>query len=297
MNQKRVASILLLLPIHYLFSQNIHTTSSIRHLGNIVYRIEIPYVEPGAKGAESIWSLPKIPDNGLEYLQLINSSVDTLIIYEKGKKLDYYTYKYIVYEQADKGSHNYNIYSQMRPYLKTPYQYRDSVYGYSIGNDRNGNGGYPVHGFGYSVVEGIGGLTDGETTIKDVALIHHCSDITYKYSDGTTERHKEDRYMWYCSGCAYAFMESVNTARYEKDDLVPITRVSNLYLPYVQLDPLVTTARSQLLAELAIADAAREALSLKQGVGAISAIDATLSSDGRIVTVNYQLSSDSDISI
>ena len=296
LNQKAVACILLLLPIHYLFSQEVQPASAIQRHGDIVYKIEIPYVEPVAKGVESIWHFPEIRDNGLEYLQLIISSIDTLTVYEKGKKHVYYAHKEIIQEQAKIGSHIYNIYSQMRPYLDIPYQYGDSVSGYSIGNDRDGKGGYPVHGFGYSAVEGIGLLTDGENVIKDVALIHNSNDITYIYEGGATERYKEDRYLWYGSGSSYAFMETLNTSKYEKDELIPVKRVTYLYLPYMQLDLADDAANNQLIAELAAADAAREAISRGQGVGAITAIDAKLSPDGQTVTIQYQLGSDSDIS-
>ena len=296
MNQKVVTFILLLLPLHCLFSQTQPTISTTeQHNGDILYRIEIPYVKPEAKGVESVWHLPEISDQVAGHLRLIKSSMDTLIIYEKGKKLDYYTHKDIVCEKTQKDPLTYNIYSQLRPYLKYPFQYGDSVSAYGAGNHRGEKEGYPIHSFGYAAVEGIGLLTDGENIIKDVALIHHSNDITYLYEGGATECYKEDSYLWYGSGSSYAFMETLNTSKYEKDELIPVKRVTYLYLPYMRLDLAEDAANNQLITELAAADAAREAISLGHGVGAITAIDAKLSPDGQTVTIQYHLGSDSDI--
>ena len=90
-------------------------------------------------------------------------------------------------------------------------------------------------------------------------------------------------------------MESVIISRYEKEGLVPMDSITYLYLPYMQLDLAEDAANNHLIAELAAADAAREALSRGQGVGAITAIDAKLSPDGQTVTIQYHLGSDSDI--
>ena len=60
--------IILLVSNFRLFSQVPTTTNTLRH-GDILGKIEVPYVKQGERGSESIWRLPEIPDDGKEYLQ------------------------------------------------------------------------------------------------------------------------------------------------------------------------------------------------------------------------------------
>ena len=54
-----------------LFSQVPLTTSTntLRH-GDILCKIEVPYVDQGEKGSDAVWHLPAILDSGKEHLQL-----------------------------------------------------------------------------------------------------------------------------------------------------------------------------------------------------------------------------------
>lgn len=69
----------------YLFSQVPLTTSNntLRH-GDILCKIEVPYVEHGDRGCDAVWHLPEIPEKGKEHLQTINSNTDTVAVYEEG---------------------------------------------------------------------------------------------------------------------------------------------------------------------------------------------------------------------
>ena len=107
---------------------------------------------------------------------------------------------------------------------------------------------------------------------------------------------RDERFLWYCVGFRYAIMESYKTSIYKNGQLMPIDSISYLYLPYMQLELAEDTANEELLAVLEAADAARAALYQGQGVGSLLSIDTNLSSDGLSVTINYQLSSDTDIS-
>ena len=67
-----------------LFSQVPQTTTNntLRH-GDLLCKIEVPYVEQGEKGNDAVWHLPAIPADGKEHLQSINSNGDTIVIYEE----------------------------------------------------------------------------------------------------------------------------------------------------------------------------------------------------------------------
>ncbi|MCF0180273.1 MAG: hypothetical protein HUJ97_08555, partial [Bacteroidales bacterium] len=246
----------------------------------------------GERGSDIAWNLPEVPYNGKEYLQAINSNTDTIAVCEEGRILHYLAKEDTLLLKGQQSPRAYRIYSQERPYMRYPFQYGDSISGNYKGYCRDENEYFTLEGFGYTIADGAGYLTDGEDTLKYVTRLHFSDDYVNNYSDGTAERMKEDRYMWYCAGSRYAVMESVKTSRYENDDMVPIDSISYLYLPYMQLDLAEDAANDQLIAELVSTDAAK---GLDASV--ISTIDAMLSPDGRIVTVNYQLSSDSDISI
>ena len=64
--------IILLISNFCLFSQVPTSTNSLRH-GDILCKIEVPYVEQGERDSESIWNLPEIRDDGMEYLQVTSA--------------------------------------------------------------------------------------------------------------------------------------------------------------------------------------------------------------------------------
>lgn len=280
-----------------LFSQIPLTTSTntLRH-GDILCKAEAQYVNPGERGSESVWNLPEIVDGSNEWMQAINSNIDTIAIYEYGRILHYFAHGDTLTFKGLQSPRLYKIYSQERPYMRYPFQYGDSISGFYKGDCRDENEYFPVQGFGYTVADGFGCLTDGEDTLKHVTRIHLIDDYVYNYADGTSDHLVEERYMWYCAGYRYAVMESVKTSIYEDGKMQPIDSISFLFLPYMQLALAEDEANDLLFAELAAADAARDALSQGEGVGNLASIDATLSADGRTISIRYQLSADSDIS-
>lgn len=101
--------------------------------------------------------------------------------------------------------------------------------------------------------------------------------------------------MWYCAGYRYAIMESVRTAMYDNGELVPVDSVTYLFLPYMQMELAEDGANDALLAELEALDAARDALNNGQGAETLASVDASLLADGRTVTIEYELSGDTNI--
>ena len=59
-----------------LFSQVPLTTTNntLRH-GDILCKIEVPYVEQGEKGNDAVWHLPAIPADGKELLQHVTRPI------------------------------------------------------------------------------------------------------------------------------------------------------------------------------------------------------------------------------
>lgn len=83
---KYLITVLALLLSQSLFSQiqlN-SSTNALRH-GDFLCRVEVPYINEGQRGEESVWMLPVIPDDSPDYFQSILSNGDTIVIYEDGR--------------------------------------------------------------------------------------------------------------------------------------------------------------------------------------------------------------------
>jgi hypothetical protein len=50
------------------------TTNTLRH-GDILCKIEVPYVDQGEKGCDVVWHLPAIPADGKELLQHVTRPI------------------------------------------------------------------------------------------------------------------------------------------------------------------------------------------------------------------------------
>ena len=53
------------------------TTNTLRH-GDILCKVEVPYVEAGERGEEVVWQLGEATDDSRDHLQAINSNGDTI---------------------------------------------------------------------------------------------------------------------------------------------------------------------------------------------------------------------------
>lgn len=270
-------------------------TNTMRH-GDILCKVEVGYVSEGERGEDAVWCLPEIGDDGREWLQAINSNVDTVAVYEKGRILHYFAHGDTLTFKGLQSPRAYKIYSEERPYMRYPFQYGDSICGDYRGDCREENEYFAVSGFGSTVADGMGCLTDGEDTLRHVTRLHLVDDYVYNFKSGESYRLKEDRYMWYCAGYRYAIMESVRTAMYDNGAFVPVDSVTYLFLPYMQMELAEDEENDALLAELEAMDAALRALNNGLGVGNLASVNAGLSADGRTMTIDYELSGDTGIS-
>lgn len=270
------------------------TTNTLRH-GDILCKMEVPYVEAGEQGEEVVWQLGEITDDSREYLQTINSNGDTIAIYEEGRILHYLMRNDTLYNKGMQSRRTYRIFSEERPVLHYPFQYGDSIAGTYAGNGREENYTYQVQGFGYTVADGAGMLTDGVDTLRHIVRLHQVDD--YYLDDRKTEpiHITEEHYQWYCAGYRYAIMESVRTIYCESTKRIPLDSITYLYLPVMQCELAEDEANEALLENLALLDATGSAPSLMLD-NALSAINATLSSDGTMLNIDYELDRDTPIS-
>lgn len=271
------------------------STNSPRH-ADILCKVEIPYIDAGERGEGIVWQFGEIANDSRDHLQLINSNYDTIAIYEKGRILHYLSKGDTLYYKGEQSRRAFDIYSQERPYIHYPFQFGDSIAGNYLGDCRNEVSYYTVNGFGYTVADGYGMLTDGEDTLRHVTRLHLFDDYVYDYGNGESDRIVQNRHLWYCAGYRYAVIESVKTYMFDGGAPVPIDSISYLFLPYMQLELVEDEANEMLLAELEAADAARMGLNNGDGTGSLSSATASLSSDGLSVTIHYSLRSDTDIS-
>ena len=265
------------------------TTNTLRH-GDILCKVEVPYVEAGERGEEVVWQLGEITDDSRDHLQAINSNGDTIAIYEEGRILHYTVRNDTLYNKGMQSRRAYKLLTEERPALRYPFQYGDSIAGAYLGDGRDEGHDYQVQGFGYTVADGEGMLTDGIDTLRHVTRLHLVDDYVLREGEAGPVRIVEERHQWYCAGYRYAVMESVRTACYEGGELMPLDSVTYLYLPVMQRELAEDEANEALLETLALLDASGS------GTGsALSALNASLSPDGTSLTLDYELQGDTPL--
>lgn len=269
------------------------STNAPRH-ADLLCKVEIPYIDAGDRGEDIVWPLGEVNDDCKDYLQLINSNADTIAIYEEGRILHYLVKGDTLLNKGVQSRRAYQIYSHERPLLRYPFQYGDSIWGDFSGDGRYENSRYSVTGFGYTVADGTGCLTDGEDTLRHVIRLHQLDEYVQDFGKDGSERFQEECHRWYCAGYRYAVMESKVTSVYIDNVLIPVDSVSYLYLPVMQMELAEDEDNETLLAERAAIDAARG--DFFNGSGSLASADASLSSDGGTVTVHFSLTTLADIS-
>ena len=271
------------------------STNSPRH-ADLLCKVEIPYVDVGDRGEDIVWPLGEVNDDCKDYLQLINSNADTIAIYEEGRILHYLVKGDTLQNKGVQSRRAYQIYSHERPLLRYPFQYGDSIWGDFSGDGRYENSRYSVTGFGYTVADGTGCLTDGEDTLRHVIRLHQLDEYVQDFGKDGSECFQEECYRWYCAGYRYAVMESKVTSVYIDNVLIPVDSVSYLYLPVKQMELAGDEDNEQLLAMIASADAAQSQSSSGNDIGVLSQISASLSTDGLSLVISYRLDARSEIS-
>ncbi len=269
--------------------------------GDILYKLKVDYVDAGNAGQGKVWTLGRVTDDSEEYLQSIAAKGDTIAILEKGNILHYLMHGDTLFYKGHQQRRAYQLYDKERPVMRYPFHYGDSISGNYNGKGWDENLELSVQGWGYSVADGIGVLTDGTDTLRHVTRLHLFDDYVESYGDQADFHLQSHQYLWFCAGYRYPVMESIQKFLVEDDNTVtPTESVTYMYLPTQQYDLGEDASNDSILQQLAIADAQQQRIkdsNTTNGANSLSSINAFLSADGMYLTVNYTLSTNADLTI
>ncbi len=265
--------------------------------GDKLCKVQVDYVAPGDCGPSEVWTLGQITKKSKDFMQTIASARDTIAIFEHGRIQHYLVHGDTLVDKGEQSRRAFCLYSQERPMLRYPFQYGDSLAGSFIGKGREENINTTRSGWGYSVADGMGMLTDGDDTIPHITRIHFFDDYTDTYYTGDTiDFHiRCDRYSWYCAGYRYPIMESTRWTSVVEDSVVlPFDSVTFLFLPVMQMELAEDAVNDSILNQVTIADAANAAAQ-PSTKSALTSINAGLSADGTRLDICYTLDGESGI--
>ncbi len=265
--------------------------------GDKLCKIEVDYVAPGNGGPNEVWPLGRVTKKSKDFQQTIASARDTIAIFEEGRIQHYLVHGDTLVDKGEQRRRAYCIYNQERPLLQYPFHYGDSIGGSYFGQGRDENINTIRSGWGYSVADGMGLLTDDVDSITHIARVHYYDDYvdTYCASDTVNFHIRCERYAWYCAGYRYPIMESVHWTAIEGDTLIlPYDSVTYLFLPIMQMELAEDATNDSILYEVAIADA-QKAQEEPSHNNALREINASLSADGTKLNISYTLDNNSSI--
>lgn len=265
--------------------------------GDKLCKVQVDYVAPGDGGPNEVWPLGRMTKESQDFLQTIASARDTIAIFERGRIQHYLVHGDTLVDKGEQSRRAFCLYSQERPMLRYPFQYGDSLSGSFLGQGREENIKTSRSGWGYSVADGMGMLTDGEDTIPHIMRIHFFDEYTDTYYTGDTiSFHIQcDRYSWYCAGYRYPIMESIRWATVaEGSATIPFDSVTYLFLPVMQMELAEDAVNDSILNLVAIADAAN-AETQASTKSALASINAGLSAGGTRLDISYTLDGESSI--
>ena len=211
-------------------------SNSLRN-GDILHRIQAAYSNPGPGGEDCVWQLGIADKQNPEFIQKIVTSGDTIAILGQERIIHYIVRGDTLWYKGEQGRRSYRLFSPLRPYLHYPFQYGDSISGGYYGEGMDENLKLEIFGWGRSAAEGLGILTDGTDTLKNVIRLHLSDNFTEVYNNEYSISMHEDRYLWFCVGCRYPVMESVRRSMLTNDTtILPLDSITYLYLPEMQTE-------------------------------------------------------------
>ena len=252
-------------------------------------RVLVDYVQPDEGGSGQVWRLGQETKQSKGYLQSVASNGDTIAVFEPDRIVHYLVHGDTLWAKGEQQRRTYRICSTERPVLRYPFCYGDSIGGTFLAKGIDEGVDLIVSGWGYTVDDGTGLLTDGTDTLRHILRLHLMDDFTEDY-DGKAQLHYlRHKYQWYMAGYRYPVQESIHWSLVEGDDTVsPIDSVTYLYLPAMQQD----------LADDAVNDSIRQMVALwdaqngekSGGITAMQDIHSSLSPDGMTLTLDFTLS-------
>lgn len=262
--------------------------------GDVLCKVEVNYVSPGQRGSDQIWQLGEVSGDSRDVLQGIASNGDTIAIFEANRIHHYVVHGDTLFDKGEQQRRAYCIFDEERPVLHYPFQYSDSISGHYSGSGRDENTFQTSSGYGYTVADGTGMLTDGTDTIRHITRLHMYDDYTTNLGNQFTMRYRRHHYSWYCDGYRYPIMESFHWSVVDDTISMPIDSITYLFLPVQQMALGEDIVNDSILAEVALADAVTQ----KQASihGEVSNVSATLSADGTKISIAYTMTGTGDIS-
>ena len=255
--------------------------------GDALCKVQVAYVSPGEKGQGAVWQLGEIKQHSEEFMQGIASNGDTIAVFEPTRIVHYVVHGDTLWDKGEQQRRTYRICQEERPVLRYPFAYGDSLGGTFLAKGVDEGIELTVNGFGYTVADGTGILVDGADTLRHILRLHLMDDYTEDYGGQAQLHYRRDKYQWYMTGWRYPVQESVHWSMVEGDTAVTaLDSVTYLYLPDMQLELAEDLVNDSIRHQVALWDAQN---GKEGGISALADIAATLSPDGRTLTIDYTL--------
>lgn len=266
--------------------------------GDELCKLKISFVNEGDTGRNQVWRLGEPNKKSQQMRQRITASGDTIALFEAGRIRHFLMRGDTLTDKGEQSRRAYMLYDELRPTLRYPFSFGDSISGQFSGNGREENVDAARTGFGYTVADGTGILTDGLDTLRNVTRLHFRDDFTDTYFGADTTRFRTviDRYAWFCPGFRYPVQESLRWFEADGDSLIPTDSTTYLYLPEMQLADLADDAVNDSIRTL-LANAAAAGTSASNGqISALRDLQAGISADGSRIDLSFNVTELCDLS-
>ena len=260
--------------------------------GDNLCRLEIPYVWPGESGRERTWQLGTAKKESPESWKEIISTKDSVAVIGDYDISHFHVSNDSLIFMGEQSRRSFRIFDEGRPELIYPFACGDSIQGGYSGYGKDEDLQYIFSGWGYTMADGEGILTDGTDTIHHVTRIHRHDIYTSTYTDTLVLNTEEDRYSWYSAGSRYPVMESISRKVSSHGIETGHEEVSYLFLPGWQTDLPEDEENEVLAAELKKID---EADILHENPA--SGISASLTGDGSVLVLSFHLGRTADVAL
>ena len=291
---RKVVQVFLIFISQSVFSQiPLTITNNGMRSGDILCRVKTDYISAGEPGQNEVWSLAKAADENTESFQSIVCKGDTIAVFGKDCVQHYMLHGDTLCYKGMQQRSSYLIYDNERPLLRYPFAYGDSISGSFSGQGIDEGANSAVNGWGYSVVDGTGILTDGIDTLYNALRLHFHEEFinTHFSCDTVPVRFVNDSYAWFVAGYRYPVQESMCQFVADGDNLFPISSQTYLFLPDLQAELPYDPLNEAVLIALS------DRMSSPQESFPLTEFKALVSTDGRCLDFSFLLSSECTVSI
>ena len=255
--------------------------------GDRLTRVQVEYVCPDDGGSRQVWQLGQVTKKSEERRELVASNGDTVAVFLPDRIVHYVVHGDTLWDKGEQQRRTYRICQEERPLLRYPFNYDDSIGGTFLAKGVDEGIELTVNGFGYTKADGTGILVDGADTLRHILRLHLMDDYTEDYGGQAQLHYRRDKYQWYMTGWRYPVQESVHWSMVEGDTAVTaIDSVTYLYLPDIQMELVEDAVNDSIRQIVSLLDAQSRA---QDGIKALTEIAATLSPDGRTLTIDYSV--------